>query len=105
MKTYGGVAGIAPTFVTAPRGGGERSDSRLGRFTLGERIPGTSLIEGRMVPKASSDAAEKRKNLAPTENRTPSLSPLSGIIYALYHNEGFLNPSKSLICHPTIGRV
>jgi hypothetical protein len=43
---------------------GEWSASRPGRFTPGERAPGTHWIEGWVGPRASLDDVEKRKFLA-----------------------------------------
>jgi hypothetical protein len=40
---------------------GERSASRLGRFTLGERITGTHQIRGWVGPRTGLDYEERRK--------------------------------------------
>jgi hypothetical protein len=37
---------MAPLFLTSALDGGEWSSSRSGRFTSGERAPGTHSIEG-----------------------------------------------------------
>jgi hypothetical protein len=41
---------IDPRFFTSALAGGERSASRPGRFTPGERAPGTHWIEGWLGP-------------------------------------------------------
>jgi hypothetical protein len=58
MKMYGGV----DVFLTsAALVGGEWSASLIGRFTPGERAPGTHWIGGWVCPRASLGAMEKRK--------------------------------------------
>jgi hypothetical protein len=52
-------------FLTEALVEGERSASRLGRFTSGERAPGTSLIGGWVDLRAGLDDVEKRKLLTP----------------------------------------
>jgi hypothetical protein len=39
MKTYWGSGGVVHAFLTSVLVGGEWSNSRTGRFTLGERTP------------------------------------------------------------------
>jgi hypothetical protein len=80
MKMYGGVASIAPTFLTSPRDGGEWSASRPGRLIPAESTPHTPWIVGQMEPQSQFGCCGKETNLAPTRNRTPSLYPPSGII-------------------------
>jgi hypothetical protein len=46
MKAYYGSGGIAPRFLSSTLHGGERSDSRPGRFNPRERAPGTHWIGG-----------------------------------------------------------
>jgi hypothetical protein len=51
-----------PHFIdlgTSWGGGGEWSASRPGRFTLGERAPGTHWIGGWMGPRAGLEDVEK----------------------------------------------
>jgi hypothetical protein len=50
-------------FLTSALVGGEWSASRPGRFTPGERAPGTHWIRGWVDPKAGLDNLEKRKFL------------------------------------------
>jgi hypothetical protein len=50
-------------FLTSVLAGGEWSASRPGRFTPGERAPGTHWIGGWMDPIAGMDDLEKRKFL------------------------------------------
>jgi hypothetical protein len=59
MKVYGGV----DVFFTSALVGGERSASRPGLFTPGERAPGTHLIGGWVGPRAGLDDVEERKFL------------------------------------------
>jgi hypothetical protein len=63
MKTYGGVDVYIYVFLTSALVGGEWSSSRSGRFTPGERAPGTHWIGGWVGPKAGLDDMEKRKFL------------------------------------------
>jgi hypothetical protein len=53
-----GSGGIAPPFLTLTLDGCEWSASRPGRFTLGEKAPGTHCIRGWVGPRASLDAVE-----------------------------------------------
>jgi hypothetical protein len=59
MKTYGGGGCIVPRFLTSTQVGGEWSASRPGRFTPGERAPGTHWVGLRTC----LDEVEKRKFL------------------------------------------
>jgi hypothetical protein len=61
MKAYGGVDVYIHIFLTSALGRGEWSASRPGRFTPGERAPGTHWIRGWVDPRASLDNLEKRK--------------------------------------------
>jgi hypothetical protein len=61
MKAYGGVDVQIHIFLTSALAGGEWSASRLGRFTAGERTPGTHCIGGWAGPSAGLDDVEKRK--------------------------------------------
>jgi hypothetical protein len=63
MKTYGGVDIYIHIFLTSAPVGGEWSASRPGRFTPGERAPGTHWIGGWVGPRAGLDNVEKRKFL------------------------------------------
>jgi hypothetical protein len=58
MKMYGGVDVQTSALV-----GGEWSASRPGRFTPGERAPGTHWTGGWVSPRAGLDDMEKRKFL------------------------------------------
>jgi hypothetical protein len=61
MKTYGGVDVEIHVFLSLALVGGEWSASRPGRFTPGERAPGTYWIGGWVGPRAALDVAEKRE--------------------------------------------
>jgi hypothetical protein len=61
METYRGVDVEIHVFLISAIFGGEWSASRLGRFTHGERAPGTHRIGGWVSPKAGVDDVEKRK--------------------------------------------
>jgi hypothetical protein len=50
-------------FLTSALIGGEWPASRLGRFTPGDRAPGTHWIGGWVGPTAGLDNVEKRKFL------------------------------------------
>jgi hypothetical protein len=54
--------GLAP-FLTSALDGGEWSASRPGRFTPGEKIPGTHSIGGRVGPRTGLDDVQRRKIL------------------------------------------
>jgi hypothetical protein len=61
-------------FLTSALVGGEWSVSRPGRFTPGERTPGTHWIGGWVSPIASLDDVEMRKFLTlPGLNSDPSV--------------------------------
>jgi hypothetical protein len=63
MKAYGGVDEQIHIFLSSALVGGEWSASRLSRFTLGERTPGTHWIGGWVNPRAGLDNMERRKFL------------------------------------------
>jgi hypothetical protein len=63
MKTYEGVDVETRGFFTSTLVGGERSASRTGRFTRGERAHGTFLIGGWVNLRAGLDAVEKMQFL------------------------------------------
>jgi hypothetical protein len=72
MKAYGGVDVWTHVFLTSALVAGEWS--RLGRFTLGERAPGTHWIGGWVGPRAGLDDIEKIKFLILTGfERLPSV--------------------------------
>jgi hypothetical protein len=60
MKAYGGVDIQIHIFLTSALDAGELSASRPGRFSLGDRAPGTHWIGGWMDPWAGLDDMEKR---------------------------------------------
>jgi hypothetical protein len=72
MKAYGGVDVEIHIFLTSALAGGECSASRPGRFTPGERAPGTHWMGGWVDPRAGLDDVEKRKFLT-----LPGLEPRS----------------------------
>jgi hypothetical protein len=63
MKAYVEVNVYIHIFLTAALAGGEWSASLPGRFTPGERAPGTHWIGGWVGPRAGLDDVEKRKFL------------------------------------------
>jgi hypothetical protein len=63
MKTYGEVDIYINVFLISALVVGEWSASRPGRFTLGERAPGTHWIESWVGPRAGLDDVEKKKFL------------------------------------------
>jgi hypothetical protein len=65
MKPYGGVDVYIHIFLTSALATVEWSASRLGRFTPGERAPGTHWIGGWVDPGGGLDDVEKRKLLSP----------------------------------------
>jgi hypothetical protein len=71
MKTYGGVEIQLHAFLTLALYGGKWSASRPGRFTPGERVPGTHWIGGGVGPRAGLDAVARRKLPATARIRTP----------------------------------
>jgi hypothetical protein len=63
IKGYGGVNEYIHVFLTSAIFGDEWSASGPGRFTSGERAPGTDCIGGWVDPRAGLDEVEKRKFL------------------------------------------
>jgi hypothetical protein len=63
MKAHREVDVQIHVFLTSARVGGERSTSRLSRFTPGERVPGTHWREGGVGPRTGLDDVENRKLL------------------------------------------
>jgi hypothetical protein len=63
MKAYGGMDVQIHIFLTSAPVRGEWSASRPGRFTDGERAPGTHLIGGWVGLRAGLENVEKRKFL------------------------------------------
>jgi hypothetical protein len=61
MKAYVGVDVEIHIFLTLALVGGEWSTSRPGRFTPGERGPGTHWIGGWVDLRAGPDDLEERK--------------------------------------------
>jgi hypothetical protein len=59
MKQCGGNGFINPHFLDSALARGERSASRPGRFTPGERAPGVRWIGGWADPRAGLDDMEK----------------------------------------------
>jgi hypothetical protein len=59
MKAYGGVDVQIQIFLTSALDEGEWSTSRPGRFTPGERAPGTHWIGGWVDLRAGLDDLEK----------------------------------------------
>jgi hypothetical protein len=70
MMAYGGVGVEIHIFLTSALVGGEWSASRPGRFTPGERTPGTHSIGGWVDPRAG--LYDVMKILDPTGTRTPT---------------------------------
>jgi hypothetical protein len=60
MKTYEGVDVHTHVFLTSVLAIGEWSASRPGRFTPGERAPGTRWIGGWVGPRTSVDDVERK---------------------------------------------
>jgi hypothetical protein len=87
MKLYEGVDVYVHIFLTLALVGGEWSTSRPGRFTIGERSPGTHWIGGWVNPRAGLDDVEKRKlfTLAGLELRHLSRPALSQSLYRLLY--------------------
>jgi hypothetical protein len=59
MKTYGGVDVYTHVFLTSALVRGEWAASRPGRFTPGERAPGTHWIGGWVGSRAGMDDVKK----------------------------------------------
>jgi hypothetical protein len=59
MKMYGAVDALVHVFLISAVVGVEWSASRPGRFTPGERAPGTQWIEGWVGPRTGPNDAEK----------------------------------------------
>jgi hypothetical protein len=92
MKTYVGMDVGIHIFLTSAIVGGECSASHPGRFTPGERAPGTHWIGGWVGPRADLDDAEKRKflTLPGLELRPLDLSARTQSLYRLgYHGSPY----------------
>jgi hypothetical protein len=63
MKAYSGMDVWIHIFLTSALVGGEWSTSRSGRFTPGERVPGTHWRGGWVDLRAGLDNLETRKFL------------------------------------------
>jgi hypothetical protein len=63
MKWYRGMDEYTHIFSSLALDGGECSASHPGRFTPGERAPGTQFIGGYVGPRFSLKDVEKRKFL------------------------------------------
>jgi hypothetical protein len=72
MKAYGGVDVYIHIFLISAPVGGQWSASRPGRFTYGERAPGTHWTEGWVGPRHGVDDVEKRKFLT-----LPGVTPVA----------------------------
>jgi hypothetical protein len=85
MKAYGGVNVQTHVFLTSALIGSERSASRPGHFTHGERAPGSHWIGSWENPRAGLDDMEKRKFLTPPglELRPLGLPASSHSLYRL----------------------
>jgi hypothetical protein len=70
-----GSGGIDLLLLTSALDGGEWSTSGPGRFTPGERSPGTNWIGGWMGPRAGLDVVQERKILPLPEFETWPSSP------------------------------
>jgi hypothetical protein len=68
-------------FLISALEGGEWSASRPGRFTLGERVPGTHWIGGWVSPRAGIDAVAKREFSNPCRE---VLFSWQGVIHSAY---------------------
>jgi hypothetical protein len=92
MKAYRGVDVYIHVFLTSALVGGELSASRPGRFTAGERSPGTHWRGGWVGPRAGMDDVEKRKILPLPELELRSLGRLarSQSLYRLRHHGSYL---------------
>jgi hypothetical protein len=60
MKKQRGVHILAHIFLTSSLHGGVWSASSDSRYTLGERVPGTYWIGGKVGPKAGLEDMEKQ---------------------------------------------
>jgi hypothetical protein len=84
MKTYCGVEAELPAFLTSALVGGW-SASRPGRFTPGERAPGTHWIGGWVGPRAGLDTIVKRKIFGPCQESNPR-TPIVQAVTSRYNN-------------------
>jgi hypothetical protein len=107
MKAYVEVDVKIHTFLTSALVGGEWPASRPGRFTPGERAPGTHWIGGWLGPGAGVDDVEKRKllNLPGLELRPLGRPARSQSLYRLRYPGPYLyvyitvNDSTTTLLH------
>jgi hypothetical protein len=82
MKAHRVVDVQIHIFLTSELAGGERSASRPGRFTPGERAPCTHRIGCWVDPRAGLDDVEKI--LDPTGTRTPTPRPIDKVLVFVF---------------------
>jgi hypothetical protein len=66
-----GSGSITPPFLKSALDGSEWSASRHGRFTPGERFPGTHWIAGWVGLRTALDAVEKMQTFCPCVDSNP----------------------------------
>jgi hypothetical protein len=95
-------------FLTSAAVGGESSASRHGRFTPGERAPGTHWLGDWVGPRASLDDVKKLKFLLPPGLELRPLGPpaRSQWVYRLrYPGSLYSSPKFSKKkCHDSLSR-
>jgi hypothetical protein len=87
-------------FLTSGRVGGEWLASRPGRFTPGERVPGTNWIGGWMRPRTEFDDVKKGEflNLPGLKLRPLCRPARSQSLYRLRRYPGSYTLYKALVC-------
>jgi hypothetical protein len=68
------------SFTTSALDGGEWSASRTGRFTPGERTPGTHCTGGWVGPRAVLDTEDRGKILCPCWGSNPDRSVVQPVV-------------------------
>jgi hypothetical protein len=94
MKAYGGGVDVQiHIFSTSAVIGSEWSASRPGRFSPGERVPGTHWIGCWVDPRTGLDDVEKREFLALSglELRPLGRAARSHLLYRLCYPSSFIN--------------
>jgi hypothetical protein len=95
MKTYGGIEGITPPFLTSALDISEWSDSSSSRFNLG-----TLWIRGWVSPRDGLDAVDWTQRSCPCRKSIPARRTRSPSLYRLSYR-----PSVIFIRKATISRA
>jgi hypothetical protein len=100
MKTFEGVGGIAPSFLTSAVDGGEWSASLPARFYRRELPPppGNNCVGDWVSPRVSLDAMEKRKISSACRESNPDPPARSPSLYRLSCPKKYIDKTGIVAC-------